>query len=141
MAPALKRTKTRTDRAAACVGSGAVGKAPVEVYRLLTCPSSEVTKSLGAVRTVWSVPDGPCPKLALLPRPRPSPAQSLYLSPSGQRPVGTVHGAEPRGSLGLEHSFHSESLVTLVHPLPEIPSQKMSMRTRVEQRGDQRKRE
>ena len=139
MAPALKRTKTRTDRAAACVGSGAVGKAPVEVYRLLTCPSSEVTKSLGAVRTVWSVPDGPCPQLALLPPPRPSPPQSLQsLSPPGQA-VGTVHGAELRGS--LEHSVHSESLVTLVHPLPEIPSQKMSMRTRVEQMGDQRKRE
>lgn len=88
---------------------------------------------------MWSVPDGPCPQLALLPPPRPSPPQSLQsLSPPGQA-VWTVHGAELRGS--LEHSVHSESLVTLVHPLPEIPSQKMSMRTRVEQTGDQRKRE
>ena len=82
---------------------------------------------------MWSVPDGPYPQLALFPPLRPSPPQSLQsLSPPGQRSTGTVRGAEPRGSLGLEHSVHSESLVTLVHPFPEIPSQKTCMRARVE---------
>lgn len=70
MAPALKRRKTHTDRAAACIGSRALGEAPVEVTGCSSAPH-QTSQSLGAVGTVWSVRMAPAPSWPYFPHPGP----------------------------------------------------------------------